>query len=489
MAEFEYDIGIIGGGAAGLTVASGAAQLGAKTILIEQESALGGDCLHFGCVPSKTLIHSANMYYQIKNAHLLGLPKLNVPPVDFADITRRIKSVVANIQKHDSQERFCQLGAKVEFGHAVFADDHRVAIDGRPVTSKVWVIATGSSASVPPLAGLRETPHLTNRHLFSLEKLPESMLVLGAGPIGIEMAQAFNRLGCAVTVIDMADQILTKEDPDMAGQVQGILAGEGVDFHLSTTILEVSDAAPVKSVTVKGPDGTVLQLKRTSILVAMGRTPNVADMGLEQAGVEFDHQGIKVDSRLRTSQKHIFAAGDVNGGYQFTHAAGYEGGIVVSNAVFHLPRKTNYTWLPWCTFTDPELASIGMNETVARQKGIETKVWKEAFEGNDRALAEGRSTGVIKLVLDKKETPLGVQILGPHAGDLISQWVTALNSGTKLSTLAGAVHPYPTLGEINKKVAGTLFSPKIFSDPIRKGLKLFFNFKGRACMPQSDQKN
>ncbi len=489
MAEFEYDIGIIGGGAAGLTVASGAAQLGAKTILIEQEPALGGDCLHFGCVPSKTLIQSANMYYQIKNAHLLGLPKLNAPPVEFSDISRRIESVIDKIQKHDSPERFCQLGAKVEFGHAAFTDDHRVTIDGRSVTSKIWVIATGSSPSVPPIDGLRETPHLTNRDIFSIEKLPQSMIVLGAGPIGIEMAQAFNRLGCAVTVVDMADQILTKEDPDMAQQLQDVLVQEGVRFHLSTTILKVAKTASGKSVTIKNPKGVLSQLEAESILVAMGRTPNVADMGLEKAGVEFGNHGISVDPRLRTSQKHIFAAGDVNGGYQFTHAAGYEGGIVVSNAVFHLPRKTNYTWLPWCTYTEPELASIGMNETTARQKGIEIKVLTEAFEGNDRALAEGQSNGIIKLLLDKKDTPVGVQILGPHAGDLISEWVAALNSGTKLSTLAGAIHPYPTLGEINKKIASAVFSPKIFSDPIRKGLKLFFNFKGRACTPESGHRS
>jgi pyruvate/2-oxoglutarate dehydrogenase complex dihydrolipoamide dehydrogenase (E3) component len=284
--------------------------------------------------------------------------------------------------------------------------------------------------------------------------------------------------------VDKAFQVLTKEDQDMADQVQEVLAAEGVSFQLNTAILKVSKNGAEKTVLLKGPDGTVFQITAESILVAMGRSPNVAGLGLDQIGIEYDRFGIKVDQRLRTSRKHIFAAGDVNGGYQFTHAAGYEGGIVVSNAVFHLPRKTDYTWLPWCTYTEPELASIGMNEKKARAKGIEPRIWTEPFIANDRSLAENETKGCIKLLLDQKDKLIGVQIFGPRAGDLISEWVAALNSGAKLSTIAGAVHPYPTLGEINKKVAGDLFSPKIFSDPIRKTLKFFFNFKGRACTPQ-----
>jgi len=484
MTDYNYDIGVLGGGAAGLTVASGAAQLGAKTILIEKEKTLGGDCLHYGCVPSKTLIHSAKIYHQIKTAQLLGLPKINVPPAEFQTIAQRIAAVIAKIQKHDSVERFCKLGAKVEFGQATFTDDHTVELEGRPITAKNWIIATGSSPAIATIDGLKETPYLTNRDIFTLEKLPQRLIILGAGPIGIEMAQAFNRLGSSVTVVDKAFQILTKEDQDMADQVQEVLAAEGVSFQLNTAILKVSKNGAEKTVLLKGPDETTFQITAESILVAMGRSPNVADLGLDQIGIEYDRFGIKVDQRLRTNQKHIFAAGDVNGGYQFTHVAGYEGSIVVSNAVFHLPRKTDYTWLPWCTYTEPELASIGMNEKKARAKGIEPRVWIEPFIANDRSLAEGETKGCIKLLLDQKDKPIGVQIFGPRAGDLISEWVAMLNSGAKLSTIAGAIHPYPTLGEINKKVAGDLFSPKIFSDPIRKTLKFFFNFKGRACTPQ-----
>jgi len=218
-----------------------------------------------------------------------------------------------------------------------------------------------------------------------------------------------------------------------------------------------------------------------TILVALGRQANVEGIGLEDIGIEFNSRGIKVDNRLRTKHKHIFAAGDVTGAYQFTHAAGYEAGIVISNAIFHLPRKADYTFLPWCTYTDPELASIGMNEKAAKAAGIKYSLWTEAFKDNDRSLAEGEKIGKIKMILDEKEKPLGVQILGPHAGELLSEWVAVLNGKVKLSTLASAVHPYPTLGEINKRVAGTFFSPKIFSEKIKKGLKFFFHLKGRAC--------
>ncbi|MGD9331041.1 MAG: FAD-dependent oxidoreductase [Desulfobacterales bacterium] len=487
MAQFDYDIGIIGGGAAGLTVASGAAQLGAKTLLIEREHALGGDCLHYGCVPSKTLIKSARVYHAIKHASLYGLPSVDVPPVDFRKIADRIRSVVATIQVHDSVERFCALGAKVEFGEAHFRDAHTVRIEGHSRSAKTWVIATGSSPIVPPIEGLRETGHLTNREIFYMDKLPSSMIVLGGGPIGIEMAQAFARLGSAVTVVDMAPQILGKEDKDMAEAVMAVLENEGIRFHLNATVVGVREENGRKVVSIKPSEGSPEALNAEAVLVAIGRTPNVNGLGLEAIGVDFDRGGIKVDNRMRTSRKHIFAAGDINGGYQFTHAAGYEGGIVIANAVFRLPRKADYTHLPWCTYTDPELASIGMNEKAAQTAGIDYTVWTEAFKNNDRSLAEEERTGQLKMLLDEKEKPIGIQILGLHAGDLISEWVAVLNAKTKLSTLASAVHPYPTLGEINKRVAGNVLAPKIFSERMRKGLKLFFNLKGRACSLEQDK--
>ena len=479
--NFEYDMGIIGGGAAGLTVASGSAQLGAKTLLIEKEQELGGDCLHFGCVPSKTLIKSAHVYHLMKTASAYGLPTVDVPPVDFAKVSDRIRGVVATIQKHDSEERFCGLGAKVLFGDARFTDEHTVEMDGKRISAKNWVIATGSSPIAPPIPGLAETPYITNKEIFYMDRLPKAMIVLGAGPIGIEMAQAFNRFGTRITVVDRADQILTKEDKVLADTVMDVMASEGVRFELGASIDSVSQSGEIREVAITNHKGESLTLKGDTLLVAMGRGANVDGLGLDKIGVKYNGRGIEVDRRLRTSQKHIFAAGDVNGGFQFTHAAGYEGGIVVSNAVFRLPRKTDYTHLPWCTYTDPELASIGMNRTAAEAAGIEVNIWEEEFKENDRSLAEGEKVGRIRLVVDKKEKPVGVQILGPRAGDLISEWVAALNGKVKLSTIAGAIHPYPTIGEINKKVVGSLFAPKIFSEKVQKGLKFFFNTKGRAC--------
>lgn len=484
MANFDYDIGVIGAGAAGLTTTAGAAQLGAKTLLIEKDKVLGGDCLHYGCVPSKTLIKSAQIYHQMKNAPDYGLPAVDLAPVDFSHISKRIKSVIDTIQKHDSEERFCKLGAKVIFGEANFVDEHTVRVGDTSYSAKNWVVSTGSSPMAPPIPGLAEAQFLTNREIFSLDHLPASMIVLGAGPIGCEMGQAFSRLGTQITILDVAEQILGKEDEDMADVVKNVMTSEGVKFYLGAAIETVKDLGSHKEVKLKTSDGQAVSLKAETILVAAGRGANIKGLGLDTIGVDYDRQGIKVDNRLRTTLKHIYAAGDVKGGYQFTHAAGYEGGIIVSNAVFHLPRKTDYTYLPWCTFTDPPLGSIGMNETAARKAGIKYTVWTEAFKDNDRSLAEGERNGMIKMILDNKEKPIGVQILGPHAGDLLGEWVAIFNGKVKLSTLAAAVHPYPTIGEINKRVAGNFFSPKIFSDKVKNTLKFFFNLKGRACRPE-----
>jgi pyruvate/2-oxoglutarate dehydrogenase complex dihydrolipoamide dehydrogenase (E3) component len=369
----------------------------------------------------------------------------------------------------------------VEFGEATFMDEHAIRLNGDTISAKNWVIATGSSPGIPPIEGLDKIPYITNKEIFYLDHLPKSMIILGAGPIAVEMAQAFSRLGTEVTVVQRSGQILSKEDKDMADEVMNVLISEGVIFHLNASVVRAKDQGTKKEMVIRKGDGKEISLKTETILVAMGRKPNLNSLGLGEIGIPFDTKGIKVDKRLRTKQKHIYAAGDITGEYQFTHAAGYEGGIVVSNVIFHLPRKADYTFLPWCTYTDPELASIGMNEKRAKAAGIEYAVWTEEFKDNDRSLAEGEEVGKIKMILDKNEKPLGVQILGPQAGELLSEWVAILNGKVKLSTLASAVHPYPTLGEINKRVAGSYFTPKIFSDRIKKGLKFFFNLKGRAC--------
>jgi len=482
MSEYDFDVGIIGGGSAGLTVAAGAAQFGAKTLIVDKYGKLGGDCLHFGCVPSKTLIRTANVYHLMKNASKFGLPECDVRPVDFSAISGRIRSVIDTIQKHDSAERFCRLGVKVEFGLPRFVDEHAVSIDGKQYSAKTWVIATGSSPSVPAVDGLHTTPFITNKEVFYLDRLPKSMITIGAGSVAIEMAQAFARLGTKVSVIQRGSQILSVEDPDMAGAVMEILASEGVDFYLNSQTLSARDLGSEKEVVIK-TGGKMVSLKAETILVATGRRPNLEGLGLEGLSLEFGKGGLKVDGRMRTNLKHIYGAGDVTGAYQFTHAAGYEGGIVLSNALLRLPRKADYTYFPWVTFTDPELASIGMNEKRAAAAGVHFSVWTEEFRMNDRSLTEGEDRGKVKLLLDDKERPIGMQILGPHAGELVGEWVAVMCGKVKLSALAAAVHPYPTLGEINKKVVGTFFSGKIFSDKVKKALKFFFQLRGRACEP------
>ncbi len=486
MANHDFDIGILGGGAAGLTVAAGAAQLGAKTLLVEKENELGGDCLHFGCVPSKTLIKTAHVRHLMKNAGKFGLPSVELPPVDYKEVVRRIREVIATIQKHDSPERFCRLGVQVEFGLPAFTDEHTIRLNGTSFSAKNWVIATGSSPAIPAIPGLDQTPYVTNKEIFSLDRLPQSMILLGAGPIAIEMAQAFQRLGTQVFVIQRSNQILSREDKDMADILMNLLAEEGVVFHLNASVVSVRDLGSEKEVTLRTGDGNLKSLRAETIFVAMGREANLGGLGLEGIDLKFDKKGLEVEDRLRTGHRHIYAAGDVTGEYQFTHVAGYEGSIVVSNAVLHLPRKANYRWMPWCTFTHPELAGMGMNEKMAQEAGLDYTTWVEAFQDNDRSLAEGERIGKIKMILGTRGRPLGIQILGPSAGELLNEWVAIINGGVRLSTVASAVHPYPTLGEINKRTVGNIFARKLYSDTVKKGLKFLFQLKGRACEAASE---
>jgi len=320
--------------------------------------------------------------------------------------------------------------------------------------------------------------------------LPSRLIILGAGAIATEMAQAFSRLGSQVSVIQRSEQILSNEDRDMADEVQKRLELEGVQYYLNTRVKEVAENQGEEcEVVFLDKNGQEQTVRGEQVLVALGRKPNLEGLNLEAAGVEYNKKGVPVDEKMRTNKKNIYAAGDVTGKYLFTHAAGYEGGIIVSNAAFHLPRKVDYTLLPWCTYTSPELASIGYNEKRAREAGIDYQVWTESFNSNDRSLAEGEKDGCIKLLLDSGEKPIGVQILGPHAGELISEWVAALNAGMRMTTLVSSVHPYPTLAEINKAVAGKFLQPKIFSQRVQKLLKFFFHFKGRACDPSADTGN
>jgi pyruvate/2-oxoglutarate dehydrogenase complex dihydrolipoamide dehydrogenase (E3) component len=485
MPDYEYDLGIIGGGAAGLTAAAGAAQFGAKTILIEKKDRLGGDCLHYGCVPSKTLIRSAGICSLMRRAKDFGLPEVQLPQVDLGAVMDRVHAVIEKIQRHDSPERFCSLGAEICFGQPSFTDDHTIVLDKRTISARHWIIATGSSPVVPPIEGLSDAPYLTNETIFSKRTLPSSLIVLGGGPIGLEIAQAFGRLGSNVTIVEFTNQILGPEDEDMAQILRLRLEAEGVKIHTNTKAVRVGHSGSTIHLTVSsdGGKGTASVLEANALFIATGRKPNVDGLELGAAGVVYTNRGVPTDARMRTNIRHIYACGDVNGQFPFTHVAGYEAGIALTNAVLRIPRKADYNRVGWCTYTDPEVASIGFNEKRAKKEGMEYRVLEEPFEQNDRAAAEGEMSGKIKLLVSPHGKLIGCQIIGAHAGELIHEWITAVSGGVSISAIAGTVHVYPTLSEISKRVAGRLFSEKLFSDTTKGILRFLFSLKGRACTP------
>ena len=457
------DLVIVGGGAAGLVVASVAAQLGLKVTLIEKAATLGGDCLHHGCVPSKTLIHAARVAALMRRGGDFGLPAV-VPTVDLGKVTDHVQAVINHIQQHDDPERFRGYGCEVLLGEsAEFVSPNELRVGAQTISARRFVIATGSRPAVPPIPGLEAAGYLTNLDLFSLRRLPQSLVVLGGGPIGLEMGQAFVRLGSRVTIVERLPHLLPQEDPELADALGSCLAAEGIDIRVSTDAERVSRAGDRRIVECGGG----LKLEAEAILVAVGRRPNTDGLGLEAAGVAFDAKGIHVDRRLRTSQKHIYAAGDVCGPYPFTHMAEYQAGIVISNAVFRFPKKTDYRVVPWVTFTDPELAHVGLTEPQARAQGIEPTVLRFAFKDIDRALTEVESSGFIKLIAHKGKI-LGASLLGPHAGELIHEMVLAMKTGASLSDISATIHAYPTLAQVHRRAVNTAFAPKLFSPGARR---------------------
>jgi len=478
MPTYDYDMIIIGGGAAGLTVAAGAAQLGAKTALIEKEK-LGGDCLYYGCVPSKTLIKAAKVYHYAKNLKAFGLPEVDVPPCDLKSVMDHVRKVIDQVGVHDSVERFEAIGVKVILGNAEFVSDHEVVVDGKTLSSKRFTIATGSSPMVFPIEGLQETGFLTNVELFSLETLPERLLVLGAGPIGAELAHAFVRLGSQVTLIDILERPLSFEDQDMADVVIKQMVHDGMSLRMGSKAKRAYADGNQKVMIIETKDGKEEAIGCDEILVATGRRPNVEGLSLEAAGVNYTKKGIGTDLHMQTSQRHIYAAGDVNGKFPFTHIAGAEGSIIVRNGIMHIPGKINYNMTPWVTFTDPEIGSIGYNEQRAQQDEVEYDVHSETYEEVDRALAESDYEGKIKILTEAgSDKIIGVQIAGLHAGELIGSSILAVNKHMKLSDLATPIFAYPTLSEIHKKSAGKYYAHKIFSPKVRGILKFIFGYQG-----------
>lgn len=447
----QADLCIIGAGSGGLSVAAGAAQMGAAVVLVEKHL-MGGDCLNTGCVPSKALIAAAHAAQAQRSGARFGVAPVE-PSVDFSRVMAHVHGVIGAIAPHDSVERFQGLGCTVIQAAARFTAPGEVEAGGQRIAARRFIIATGSRAATPPIPGLAETPHLTNETLFALTELPRHLAVIGGGPIGLEMAQAFRRLGAEVTVLERAT-ILPKDEPEAVAVVRAALVAEGV------RIIEGAAISRVDPGRITLADGVV---EPSHILVAAGRQAVVEGLGLAEAGIAFTPRGITVDAGLRTTNPRAFAIGDCAGGPQFTHIAGAHAGIIIRRVLFGLPAKTDYRALPWVTYTDPELAHAGLTEADA--PGCKTLI--QRLDGNDRAQAEGATEGLIKLVLSPKGVILGATIVAPGAGEMIALWALAIQKGMKIGAIAGVTFPYPTLSEVGRRAAGAWFTPTLFGPKTR----------------------
>ena len=466
----ETDLCVIGGGSGGLSVAAGAAQMGARVVLVEKGK-MGGDCLNYGCVPSKALIAAAAAAEGVRHAGRFGVNG-HEPAVDFAALRDHLNGVIAAIAPHDSVARFEGLGVTVIQAAAQFTGPREILAGETRVKARRFVVASGSSPARPPIPGLETVPYLTNETVFELAERPAHLIVVGGGPIGAELAQAQRRLGVRVSLLEMF-KVLGKDDPEVTAFARRQLVADGVEIHEGIAVKQVAGDGNAIAVTIE-ENGATRTLSGSHLLVAAGRKANVEGLNLEAAGVTYSPKGIAVDARLRSSNKRIFAVGDVAvveglGGYQFTHVAGYHAGIVIRNALFKLPAKVNYSALPWVTFTDPEIAHVGLTEAEAREKhgnGVKALTW--SFADNDRAQAERATEGLIKVVVSARGRILGASIAGRHAGELLHPWVLALSQGLKIGALAKMIAPYPTLGEVCKRVAGSYYTPTLFGERTKK---------------------
>ncbi len=475
MPKIVFDICVIGGGAAGLVVAAGGATLGAKVALVEKHK-MGGDCLNYGCVPSKTLLQSAKVAHTIRDAGRYALPASPISP-QLGPVMERVADVIKTIEPHDSPERFRSLGVDVILGAGRFTDPHTFHVNGRDITAKRFVIATGSRPAIPDIPGIDSVDYLTNEQVFDLRDNVDSMIVLGGGPIGVELAQAFSRLGSKVYLVQRGPQILPKEDADMAAVVAERLREEGVELLLNHSPEQVQDSHGVIELQLTDANGASKTIRADKLLIAAGRRPNVEQLGLEAAGVALQDGRLVTDARLRTSQKHIYAAGDVVGGHQFTHMAEHHAGVVLRNAIFRLPAKAQTQNVPWATFSDPELARVGLSETEAKHQGIEHRVYAFPFQDMDRARADGTTEGFAKIITTPKGKLLGAAIVGPHAGELIHEYVLAIAKGMKASDLSSVIHIYPTLAQINRRVADARMKEGLTPNA-KKWIKRIFGLRG-----------
>ena len=454
MKPLKVDLCVIGAGSGGLSVAAGAVQMGASVVLLEG-GMMGGDCLNHGCVPSKALLAAGRHAHAMTTGAAFGITPV-VPQVDYAAAKAHVQAVVAGIAPHDSVARFEGLGVKVISEYGRFISAREVQAGDQVIRARRFVIATGSSSFVPPIPGLSELRHYTNEDIFELQELPEHLIIIGGGPIGMEMAQAHRRLGSRVTVLEGA-KALGKDDPELAAIALERIRGEGVEIVEGAMAAQVSAKGGVTVQTRGGASYT-----GSHLLVAVGRQPNIASLDLEKAGVEYSRTGIDVKPNLKTSNRRVYAIGDVTGGLQFTHMAGYQAGVVIRSALFGLPAKSSNMHIPWATYTDPEIAQVGLSEAEAKAAhGTRLEVLRFDFADNDRARAELATTGLIKVMVVKGRV-VGASIVGAQAGELIQLWALVIANRLKIGAVAAMVSPYPTMGEINKRVAGAYYTPRLF---------------------------
>ncbi len=447
-----YDIAIIGAGSAGLSIAAAAAQFGENVVLFEKAK-MGGDCLNVGCVPSKALIAAAKYAQAQRSSAPFGIAAVE-PKVDYAKVMNYVQSVINKIAPNDSVDRFEGLGVKVVQATAKFISPQMIEANGETFKARRFVIVTGSRAGLPPIPGLKDVPYLTNETLFDNRIIPSHLIVIGGGPIGLEMAQAHRRLGAKVTVLE-AFKALAKDDVELSAITLKALRSEGVDLRENVGIRSASKTKSGITIILNTGEAFI----GSHVLVAAGRVPNIEGLNLEAAGIAYDQRGIKVDHGLRTTNRRVYAAGDCAGGLQFTHVAGYHAGLIIRNALFRLPIRNRTDIIPWVTYTDPELANVGLREAEARKQfGEYVKVLRWNFAENDRAQAEGKTDGLIKIILGKGGVVLGAGIAGPQAGELIAPFVLAVTNKIKISAIANLVLPYPTLSEVGKRAAITNYA-------------------------------
>lgn len=459
MEHVKTDICIIGAGSGGLSIAAGAVQMGARVVLLEGGE-MGGDCLNAGCVPSKALIAAAKQAQAMRSGAAFGIAPVE-PEIDFGAVKDHVAKVVATIAPVDSQERFEGLGVRVIREWGRFSGPAEVTAGNYRITARRFVVATGSRPFVPPIPGVETVPYLTNETIFAQRERPEHLIVIGGGPIGMEMAQAHRRLGCKVTVVEGA-KAFGRDDPEMAAIVLEKMRGEGVEVLEEAPVVRIGGKAGAIEVEIK--DGRLI--RGSHLLMAVGRKVSLEGLNLEAAGVGHTRRGVTVGADLRSSNRRVYAVGDAAGGLQFTHVAGYHAGVVIRSMLFGLPAKMGTAHIPWATYTDPELAQIGPTEADARkQHGDALQVLRFPFHENDRAQAEGKTAGLIKVMVVAGR-PVGVSIAGAQAGELIGLWALAIAAKLKMGAIAGTVLPYPTLSEVSKRAAGAYFSPKLFDNPM-----------------------